>query len=226
MIELIQRHKLPDDSNVGVRFARMLDCKAEEERGQNGRMMISAVATTNGIDLENEVVVPEGADPSYFLNAKAIYWAHNSFDLPVATLRSLRLLPDKSGWRMQCSTVNTEFARDVATCIAEGAINGVSIGFLRTDSGAPSPEEIMRYGPCEYVTRRWRWLETSITPMPCNPQALIDGVAVEKSIADEAASAISRLAAKGRISRKSAESMGVKRKAIVVKPVYRIPVYS
>ena len=53
--------------------------------------------------------------------------------------------------------------------IAEGAVNGVSIGFDRLGGGPPTDDEVRLYGPVDFVTRAWRWLELSVTPMPCNP---------------------------------------------------------
>lgn len=218
-----ERHKAAGDAaKIGVRVGRLFESKAEIEPNQNGRMLISAVATTATVDLENEVVVPSGANIAYFVAARAVYYCHNTFALPVASLRNLTMLPNDGGWRIQASTVNTEFARDVATCVAEGAINGGSIGFLRIQSGEPTPEEIAKYGPHEYITRQWDWLEWSLTPMPCNPDAMVESVGPSKSLPDEAASAVSRLVARGRISRKSAEAMGLARRVIVVRPVIRL----
>jgi phage head maturation protease len=181
-------------------------------------MLITALATTSGVDLENEVIVPAGADVSYFKAARSVYYCHDTFSLPVATLRNLRL--EQAGWVIQASTVNTEFARDVATCIADGAINGGSIGFIRTSSGTPTAAEVQMYGPHEYITREWKWLEWSITPFPCNPAAMLLSAVQENT--EKAIDKLRTLLGTGKISRKSAEMMGVKRRVIVVKPTITV----
>lgn len=222
---LRERHKAAGEADkIGARFGQLFEAKASEEPNQGGRMLITAIATTSGVDLEKEVIVPSGADVSYFKAARAVYYCHDTYSLPVATLRNMTLLPNEAGWRVQASTVNTEFSRDVAVCIAEGCINGGSIGFLRTNAGNPTPEELAVYGPHEFITRQWKWLEWSITPSPCNPDAMIESAAMLKTLPDAAASAISRLAGKGKIARKSAELMGVKRRVIVVKPLVYVSV--
>lgn len=219
---LRERHKAAGESDkIGARFGRLFEQAVKEEPDQGGRMLITAIATTSGVDLENEVIIPSGADVSYFSAARAVYYCHDTYSLPVASLRNLAMLPDKSGWRVQASTLSTEFARDVATCIAEGAINGGSIGFLRTSAGTPTKEELAKYGPCEYVTREWKWLEWSVTPFPCNPEAMIESAAMGKSL-DGAAEIVRGLASKGLIARKSADLMGFKRKVVLVKQPYKI----
>lgn len=218
---LRDRHKAAGEPDkIGARFGQLFEQKAAEEPNQGGRMLITAIATTSGVDLENEVIVPAGADTSYFKAARAVYYCHDTYSLPVASLRNLTMVD--GGWRVQASTINTEFSRDVAICIAEGAINGGSIGFLRTNAGNPTPEELAMYGPHEYITRQWKWLEWSITPFPCNPEAMIESASMSKGLPDSSASTISRLLHKGKIGRKSATMLGLKRRVLFVKPIVYI----
>ena len=64
-------------------------------------------------------------------------------------------------------------AKDVATLVAEGVVRGVSVGYVATDFGRPTPEEVEQYGDLRSIVRKWLWLELSVTPMPCNPDAVI-----------------------------------------------------
>lgn len=220
--EIADRHKVAVDT-VQVRSGALLETKAAEEPGQGGRMLITAVATTAAVDLDDEVVVPKGADWSYFKAFKSVYYNHR-YDMPVAVLRNLAMTSDGSGWRIQVSTIGTEFSRDVAVCVAEGAINGGSIGFQRIDHSPPTPAEVSLYGPHEHITRTWKGLEWSITPMPCNPQAMIEGVTAGKSaLREDTASRLSALVGKSRISRESARKMGLPdRKLIPVRGVIEV----
>ena len=55
---------------VGVVAGFAKEMRADEE---NGNRAIVAVATTDDIDLEEEVVLPKGADPTYFRKNKKVF---------------------------------------------------------------------------------------------------------------------------------------------------------
>lgn len=176
---------------------------------------VVAIANTAAVDLDDEVVVPSGADPALFEKYGAIYYNHISYGdmLPVGTLRQAALINGGSAWRIRFAVASNPFAQDVLTAIREGVVRGVSIGFVRTEWGDPTAEELDEYGPHQSITRGWRWLETSVVPMPCNPDAIIDGM----TMPDEAARSLEELVRKGRIGQKSAAMMGLpkRRKSIV-----------
>lgn len=150
-----------------------------------GNQLVTAIANTAAVDLVDEVVIPEGAEvddkrqPVYFSKAKAIFYNHDYAAPPIGTFRNAALRNGQ--WVAQFSISKTPFAQDLYTLMSEGAINGVSIGFIRLAGGAPSDDEISRYGLAKFITRVWRWLELSVTPQPCNPEAWIMG---EKSAQD------------------------------------------
>ena len=210
---LRERYGLKADTDVGVRPAF-----AEIKESSPG--MVTAIANTAAIDLVDEVVVPEGAErdekgqPVYFGTAKAIFYNHN-YDLPpIGTFRNARLTP--KGWVSQFSLSKaTQFARDIGALIGEGAINGVSIGFIRLTGGKPTDDEVARYGMAEFVTRTWRWLELSVTPQPCNPEAWITGA---KSVPDDAFTEKVRKAMERRVvGEDTARALGVPaRKKVIV----------
>lgn len=205
-----------DESALGVRQSHMNWDRIVDANKQAGTPAeIVAVANTATIDMEREVVVPEGLDPKYFRTYKAVYWNHDYGALPVATLRSATLDRGKRAWMVRCSMASHPFAQDVLTTIRDGAINGGSIGFVRRDFGRPTDDEIDEYGPTEMVTRKGDLLEWSITPMPCNPDAEIVGRSLP-DLPSEKARALESLVRKGLIHRKSAEAMGLVLKRPVV----------
>lgn len=180
LIEQIRRRAMATggakaDEHVGIKAVEAQDINIvrDERDGPNGDYFeFTAIANTAAVDLDDEVVVPEGADTSYFFKYRTLYLNHD-MGAPVGTLRSADLIPSK-GWMIRCIVKGvTQIARDTRELIREGMIRGVSIGFVATDYGAPTRKEIERYGPHSNIIRRWRWLETSPTPMPCNPDALI-----------------------------------------------------
>lgn len=166
---------------------------AKMEAQPNGDII--AVANTAGIDLADEVVVPGGGDPSYFAKFKTLYWNHN-YGLPIGTARSIKLRPDNS-WYVRFALSKqavTEYGQDVRALIDEGVVNGVSIGFAALQWGPPTDEETKLYGDARNIVRRWKWLELSITPMPCNPDATLRPTAPDegKRIAWQAPSKVIR----------------------------------
>lgn len=207
------RLKLADGEDIGVR-----PVLSEVKESSPG--LVTAVANTAAVDLVDEVVVPEGVEldpsgqPMYLKDAKSIFYNHDSFLPPIGTFRNMRLTPKGIVAQFSLSKA-TQFAKDVGALIGEGAINGVSIGFIRLSGGQPTEDEVGKYGIHAYITRAWRWLELSVTPQPCNPEAWIMGA---KSVPDDAFTEKVRKAAERRIvSRETVEMLGVaRRKKIVI----------
>lgn len=165
-IELMRRkHKRPATDTLGFH-----EMELTIERKVAGQPEIIAIANSAAIDLQQEVVVPSGADTSYFFGKRTIYLNHN-YDWPIGSLRSATL---KNGqWLCRFAFASTPQAQEVSTLVAEGIVRGVSIGFVATDYGAPTADEAKTYGPMRSIVRKWLWLELSVTPMPCNPEAVI-----------------------------------------------------
>lgn len=175
----------------------------------NGAPEILALATTADIDLEGEVVVPEGLDPSPFQKNKTVYLNHNYWDREamVGSMRNVKLDKGRGGWLVRVKMASTPSAQETLTLIEEEVINGGSIGFERIDSGALTEEEVEKYGPANMITRKGRWFEWSVTAMPCNPFALIQrGAPV---LSDEKAGALDNLVRKGRVSLEFAKLVGL-----------------
>lgn len=201
-----QHHGLKPDDPVGVKA--VLAEKAPEVN--EAQRLVTAVANTAAIDLDNEVVVPEGADTAYFLKAKAIYWNHDYNQPPIGTLRNASL---KGGrWVIQYrASDKTQFANDIYGLILDGAVNGVSIGFMAMEASKPTDKEVELYGLASSVVRSWKWLETSAVSMPCNPEAWITGRSA--AAPDDAfCERVSKRVGRGLCSKATAEALGVTRR--------------
>lgn len=141
-----------------------------------GSYDIEGIATTNDMDSSREVVVPEGADLTYFVQNKSIFVDHY-YDVGhyVGNLRtnSLKLVHDAAGvpygWRVRVAMNKNSNPELVQTCmgIATEGI-GMSIGFRAIDWGSPTSDEAKRWPGVQTVIRKWQWLELSLTPFPCN----------------------------------------------------------
>lgn len=167
-----------------------------------------ATANTARLDLDQEVVIPKGADTSYFFDNRTLFYNHD-YDLPVGKLVSARLTAGGEWIIRGFISSASEFCVSVRKMMDEGVINGVSIGFMAQSFGPPTSEEKRVYGPAKNVIREWMWLETSPTPMPCNIDALVQSVS------------------QGKVKRKYAVMMGLPdtpdRKHYPIRPVRTAP---
>lgn len=144
--------------------------------GGAGSRMVRLIATTDDIDLVDEVVVPGGASLGYFNANRAIFIDHDtSTPARVGVAKSIDPWPtggrQQRGWVVEVTIDQTPLGDEVlAKCHAGGM--GASIGFRAQDYGSPTYEESTRYtrrgkSP-RSIVRTWEWVELSITPMPCN----------------------------------------------------------
>lgn len=204
-----EKNCLPQDAAVGV--VATFGTKQWEE----GDRTLAVIATTDDIDLDTEVVVPGGADPSYFRKNAKIFLDHNyDFDSCVGVLRTVTPYPTLSnlkGWKVRFHvSAKGKYGDDILTLHREAGV-GVSIGFQALEYGKPSAEEKALYGkggavPAS-VIRRWKWLELSVTAMPCNVscQSMGGGSVDESKMA-----AVDRLLTKGLIKPWTAKAFGLK----------------
>jgi len=135
---------------------------------------VSGIISTTTPDNDGEVVIPSGLDMSYFpRKVKTVYLFHD-YDKPVGKCRRMELR-DGSLWASTYIT-STALGEDVLTMMNEGVINGFSIGFAAKAFGPPTDEEEDEFGEHHTIHRAGTLFEYSITPMPCNPDALVSMV--------------------------------------------------
>lgn len=135
---------------------------------------VSGIITTSSPDNDGEVVLPSGLDCSYFpKKVKTVYLGHD-YDKPIGKCRRMEM---KDG-KMYASTfvTSTALGEDILKMMSEGVIGGFSIGFATKAYGPPTDEEVDQYGDHNTIHRAGKLYEYSITPMPCNPDALVSMV--------------------------------------------------
>lgn len=166
---LAARVGCPDD-HIGA-----VSCQAKDVEVKGDGRMLSVVANTTDIDLENEVVDPDGAELDYILANRKVFVDHEyTFDRVVGKVRQIRRSVDDRGrvvaWKVEMGTHGALGAEIVEAAQAIGI--GASIGFQALEFGPPTRDEIERFSKDgrvpEIVVRRWRWLELSLTHFPCN----------------------------------------------------------
>jgi hypothetical protein len=208
-----EKNGLDADAKVGVvsSFGHEVQVKAE-----GGRREILVTANTSDIDLENEVVVPEGADTSYFEANGKVFRDHcYGIDDCVGAIRRGFPKMASGAWQVRIG-LNGSPVADAAFAIAEADGIGVSIGFDATDWGSPTDEEADRYAkggkPPKSIVRSWKWLELSVTCLPCNVSCqTLEVSGVEKSLGT-----LDRLVTKGIIDRDTARKFGLPDKPTAV----------
>lgn len=155
---------------------------------------VQGLCSAETIDLDGDVVQLAGIDTTYFLGAddesgvRTVYLDHD-YARPVGTCRKLKMTSD--GLYAQTYITKLPIGDEVLTLVSEGIIRGMSIGFRSIESSEPSLDEMVKYGAdCNRVIRKSLLLEYSLTPMPCNPDAMMQ---------------LQSLVAKSRIRQKTAD---------------------
>lgn len=131
---------------------------------------IAGIASTIDVDSSGDVVLPEGADMRYFLKNRTLFVDHCYLaSHAVAKLRTLTMRPD--GWFFRAAMLEDEerhpHVGTVRSLAQQGGI-GVSIGFEYIDGRNPTEEDSKAHPGASHIITRWRCLEVSFTPLPCN----------------------------------------------------------
>jgi len=192
---LRERHKLSASADV-----RMITTKlAVSSPESSNPYKFTARITTDAIDRQDEVVIPEGGQFLDFLNSGAIFWNHD-YNKPVG-------YPDKTKSIIKGQNFVEaggvfmarpeghqgdwfpDFVREFVIQGMKAGINpGVSIGFIPVESRRPSKADIVKYGNAlSVVHSKWKLLEFSIAPMQANQEAVVTAVGkglIKKSVAE------------------------------------------
>lgn len=197
---------------------------AKASVGDGDAPTATVIATTDGIDLDGEVVVPSGVDESsYFFKNGSVFVDHRyDADAYVGKLRSYTPWPSKEkhrAWKVgiRHRPMGESALSDDLLKVARRGDIGTSIGFEVVEASPPDEDEQKRYGKgVNRVIRLWKWLELSYTFMPCNveAQAIASGAFVEQRNAE-----LDAMVSKGLIRRESAYALGLPvRKALAAAP--------
>lgn len=223
IIEAIRkRHPTRTTGNdVGVAWCGMSERRVVKSVDQPE--MCEAIINTAGVDLVNEIVLPRGADWSYFKTYRSIYWNHDAggLTLPVGKLRNLSMRTNPDRWAASWVWASNPFAEQVRVAVTEEVVNGTSIGFIPTERGPQSDDEEAMYGPADSMIRKWVGLEFSVTPQPCLPDAMIG--AKSYPLDEAVIHGLERLVQKGRITKQGAESMGLPEKKPMIRRILLFP---
>lgn len=140
-----------------------------------------AVITSDALDRDGEVLLPEGMDATDFNKNPIVFWNHN-YDKPIG--KAVKMVKDKNSWKAVTQLAKRpedhvgEWLPDVALAlIKQGVIKGVSVSFLPTDYRQPSKKDKSTFGEgVKRVFTKWKLLEYSVAPLQCNQDALVTAV--------------------------------------------------
>jgi len=199
-----------DNAPLGIRttFINGVTCKEAGTR----KLEFTALATTDAVDMQSEVVVRDGCDwDSYFAKNGMTLFADHCYGVS-SRIGYARALPVKvntprggKGWLLT-GIVDRLSSFPVVQAVVAGLEDGrigLSIGFEALEWGDPTPEEQRQYPGVERMIRRCKILEVSATYMPCNVECQTMSVAVDEAKAAE----LSALAVKGMLPRSVLERM-------------------
>lgn len=143
----------------------------------------TATISTDSIDRDGEVMVPQGMNSTDFERNPVVFWNHD-YSMPVAKGLSLtrndRSVVAVSEFASRPADFVGPFFPDFARALVEqGVVKGVSVGFMPMADGMrkATPADRDRYGDgVERVYSKWKLLEFSLAPLPANQDALISAV--------------------------------------------------
>ena len=143
----------------------------------------TATITTNTIDRDGEVLLPEGMIKADFEKSGTIFWNHD-YNRPIG--KSLSLAKSRDSWASTATFASRPdthppaaewFPDTVHALMKQKVINCVSVGFNAVEVRNPSKKDIELFGSgVKRVFNRWELLEFSVAPLPSNPQALVSAV--------------------------------------------------
>jgi hypothetical protein len=166
-----KRHNLADDAPVELKSmpmsVKMLDSHTFRAR-----------ITTDSLDRDSEVVIPQGLDATSFEKAGTIFWNHN-YDVPLAKniklTRGKNFIDATAEFAHRPGDYVGEFFPDFARAmVSQGIVKGVSIGFMAKETRNPSKKDVEEWGDeLRRVISKSSLFEWSIAPVQSNPDALI-----------------------------------------------------
>ena len=148
---------------------------------------IVAKISTDSVDRDGEVLIPQGMNSQDFEKNPVLFYNHE-YDQPVGKVENLKRTDGAVYGTLSFAQRPDGFQGDffpefVEALVRQGIIKGVSVGFTPEGGGARAATKADRAkfgGRIKRVFNKWKLLEVSIAPLPANQDALIE--AVEKGL--------------------------------------------
>lgn len=156
-------------------LTKSLQMKAPTD-SQKAERRRTFIASTDALDRDGDIVEQDWVLDDFLANP-VILFAHRSRELPVGRAENVGVVDGALQMDVVFASEKANpLAEQVYQSVMEQTLRAVSVGFLPGDV-----RREMRDGDDVYVFSKNRLLETSVTPIPSNPEAL----AKFKAMADE-----------------------------------------
>lgn len=92
---------------------------AEIKTSDSGERTFTAKITTNDIDRDGEVLLPQGMDSKDFKKNPVVFWNHD-YNLPIGTSTDMKRADNH--WTATAKLASTPFAQEIYTLMKEGVV--------------------------------------------------------------------------------------------------------
>jgi phage head maturation protease len=143
----------------------------------------TAVITTDSLDRDNEVVMPDGMNAVDYEKNPLLLWNHDQGQ-PIGkciglTRKSNAIIGEFEFAKRPEGFQGEFFPEFVAALVGQGIVKGTSIQYIPEPNGArrANDADTKRYGAqLKTVYSRWKLLEVSVAPLQANPDALVTAI--------------------------------------------------
>lgn len=188
----------------------------------DGDRSFTCVMTSKVIDRDGDMLLPGGMDSKDFEKNPILFFNHSWGAMPVGTVTGIKRQGDRIIARCQMAERpeshpdGEEWEADtILSLIKQGVIKGVSVGFEPIDGRKPTDDEIKSHGDdLTWVFTKWKLLELSIAPLPCNQDALV--LAVSKGFKKDTVKKYQKQDEKPKENKKTVISVPIERKKHII----------
>jgi HK97 family phage prohead protease len=160
--------------------------------GEVNGSTFKATISTESVDRDGEVMVPQGMNAKDYERNPVLLWNHDPSQ-PIGRALTLKRGDTSISAEFEFAKRPDDYDGDwfpdyVRGLVAAGVVKGVSIGFMPMEGGVrmATKGDSDRYGPdVRRVFSKWKLLEVSVVSVPANQDALIS--AVRKGFVTESA---------------------------------------
>jgi hypothetical protein len=158
----------------------------------DGERAVKAVISTSAVDRDGEVLIPQGCNWKDFQANPVVMLGHAYYTLPVGKIvgltRDATSITAKVVFAERPSThpPEEEWAPDTLLSLYQQKVmNAFSVGFTITEARPATDRDVTNFGAgCRRVISKWKLMELSFVPIPCNQEAV--ALAVSKGIVSPA----------------------------------------
>jgi hypothetical protein len=150
-------------------------CISQKARVDEAERSVVHFITTDAVDREKEVVLPDGLDFSEFRQNSIVPWAHQ-YDKP-AVAKSLWVRREDNGWLAKTVFAPTPRGEECWQLAKGEFCKAWSIGFIadKSLSGSPTQKELSEHPAwksADRIHRKAKVIEYSFCNVGMNPEAL------------------------------------------------------